>query len=228
MKPDLIILHGALGTKQQFGRFIELLEPFFNIHTLDFIGHGMEPPTSSFGIGTFADQLAEFITIKELHKPVVFGYSMGGYVALFLEASRPGSLGKIFTLATKYEWNPESSKKEAGYLQIDVMKEKVPKYLDYLKKLHGDQWQNTVNQTREMMLRMGSAPELSEERLKNVQIDCLISVGEWDRMVSAQETQQLASSIPNARFEIWSEMEHPIEKVDAKIITEKLTSFLLN
>ena len=40
------------------------------------------------------------------HAPLCFGYSMGGYAALLLEAMSPGTLGGVVTLGTKFEWTP--------------------------------------------------------------------------------------------------------------------------
>jgi len=145
-----------------------------------------------------------------------------------VEANKPGTVKQIFTHATKYDLNPDSSKREAGFLNIELMKQKVPKYVEYLSVLHGDKWEQTVSETKTMMLRMGSNPELNEERLKRINIDCLISVGELDKMVSVDETQKLANGIANASLCIWKETEHPIEKVDVEMISKEINRFFLN
>ncbi|MBK9228864.1 MAG: alpha/beta fold hydrolase [Ignavibacteria bacterium] len=46
----------------------------------------------------------------------IFGYSMGGYAALYAAKKYPGVIGKIFTLGTKFEWNEESSASEVKLL----------------------------------------------------------------------------------------------------------------
>ncbi len=40
MKPVLLILHGALGCKQQFVQWAQILSSDFDCRLLDFSGHG--------------------------------------------------------------------------------------------------------------------------------------------------------------------------------------------
>jgi hypothetical protein len=61
-KPDLLLLHGALGSKSQFSPLIPFLENKFQIHTLDFEGHGGSPDKNrSFGFDTFAENVLDYL-----------------------------------------------------------------------------------------------------------------------------------------------------------------------
>ena len=42
MTQKLLLLHGALGSKEQFTALNEQLSSEFEVHTLDFEGHGIE------------------------------------------------------------------------------------------------------------------------------------------------------------------------------------------
>lgn len=42
-KPDLMLLHGALGSRAQFSSLEPVLGETFRVHTLDFEGHGDSP-----------------------------------------------------------------------------------------------------------------------------------------------------------------------------------------
>ena len=101
-KPQLILLHGALGAQSQFSPWLPLLEESFEVHSLDFEGHGTQAfADRPFAISHFAENLERYIHSKGLQQPHVFGYSMGGYVAMYLAVRQPELLGKIFTFATK-------------------------------------------------------------------------------------------------------------------------------
>jgi len=115
-----------MGAQSQFDKLTSKLAPEFNCHSLDFYGHGKSSFQDNFGIEAFARQVKEYMDQYNLKGCDVFGYSMGGYVALFLETTSPGSLGKIMTLGTKFEWAPEGSGKEAAMLDPEKIKEKVP------------------------------------------------------------------------------------------------------
>src|SRR5258706_11557389 len=61
-KPDLLLLHGALGSSDQLAELSELLTQHYNVHTFDFEGHGK---TSSrerpFRIEHFAENILEYL-----------------------------------------------------------------------------------------------------------------------------------------------------------------------
>jgi len=171
MKHHLLILHGALGCKEQFSQWKIALSEKFNCHIFDFAGHGSRSAeNNSFSIPLFAVELEEYIKRNNLNQPHVFGYSMGGYVALYTAVHTKSLLGKIITLATKFDWNPESSKRESGYLKPEIMLQKVPALVEQLKTRHGAHWEKVVAKTAEMMLELGHAPLLtpiSMAKLKN-------------------------------------------------------------
>lgn len=140
---SLILLHGALGSESLFQPLKNDLQKDYEIHSFNLGGHGKTPfDTRGFGIEVFAEELNSFIQSKQLVKPVIFGYSMGGYVALYLEAINPGSFDQIITLGTKFGWNPEASRKEASRLKPDIIEQKVPAFAQMLATRHGDQWKS--------------------------------------------------------------------------------------
>src|SRR5512134_553147 len=109
----MILLHGALGAAGQFAAFASHF-PSGSTHTFDFVGHGADaPPDGPLTIPRLAAQLESYVEAHSLHGSACFGYSMGGYVALLLTATRPGLLGPVTTFATKFDWTAESAAREA-------------------------------------------------------------------------------------------------------------------
>ena len=53
--------------------------------------------------------LYEVITITRAD---IFGYSMGGYVALHAARRHPERIGSIMTLGTKFAWDTPTAEKE--------------------------------------------------------------------------------------------------------------------
>jgi len=81
---NLLILHGAIGSKSQFNSLASLLNNQFNIHLLNFSGHGGEAFKENFNIPQFADDVLVYLEQQKVESIDIFGYSMGGYVALYL------------------------------------------------------------------------------------------------------------------------------------------------
>lgn len=228
MKP-IILLHGAIGAKDQLEPFAkELSAKGYQTYTLNFSGHGQTPFQDQFSISQFSEELLEFVVKNHLIRPVVFGYSMGGYVALYLASQKPGILGDIITLGTKFEWSPEIAAKEIKMLDAKTISEKVPKFADALQKRHGNDWQLLLQKTADMMIELGNTNLLTPTTFSQVKSKVLIGLADGDTMVSITETDNAASKIIAAKRYTLQNTKHPIETVNvielSKIISEFITS----
>lgn len=82
---NLLLLHGAIGSKSQFDSIKVELGNDFNVFTFNFPGHGGEViPDGGFSIEMFAETVVDFLDSNSLDKVSIFGYSMGGYVGMYL------------------------------------------------------------------------------------------------------------------------------------------------
>src|SRR3954468_4313950 len=144
----IILLHGALGSASDLMPLAAALkEAGANVHSLTFSGHGAEAFKSSFGIEQFSQELESLIHALNGTDVTVFGYSMGGFVALHLAAKQPGIIKNIITLVTKFNWSKEAVEKETALLKPDVMLQKIPAYAKSLEDKHGSRWNETVTRT---------------------------------------------------------------------------------
>ena len=58
----LLLLHGAIGSKDQLQPLANVLQENFIIHTIDFSGHGGSAiPEAPFSIDLFATQALEYL-----------------------------------------------------------------------------------------------------------------------------------------------------------------------
>ncbi|MBL7997760.1 MAG: alpha/beta fold hydrolase [Candidatus Kapabacteria bacterium] len=212
----LIHLHGALGASAQFAPLIAEL-PDYNNLTLDFEGHGSQPDGGrAFRIEHFAENLRAFITENNLAPVRIVGYSMGGYVALWLAAHEPELIHSIVTLGTKFDWSPESAAKEVRFLDPDVMLEKVPAFAAALERRHtAAGWRTVLEKTKDMMLDLGANPRITPDVLLKVACPVCLGRGDYDTMVSYDETLPVFKHIPNAQMYMLPATPHPIEKVNA-------------
>lgn len=230
----LLLLHGAIGAASQFDRLKEELKDKFEVYTLNFSGHGGEPMPDKFSIELFADDVVKYLEKNSLENTDVFGYSMGGYVALYIASKYKNKLNKIFTTATKFDWYEESSVKESKMLNPAKIEEKIPAFAKALEKRHSphessqessNNWKVVLNKTAEMMVELGNKPVLRDEVLEKIENEVLISVGDKDTMVTLEETANAAGKLKNGKLFIFSETEHPIEKMDVKKLSTEIKNF---
>ena len=211
----LLLLHGALGSQNQFEPLKKALSTNYEVFTLDFYGHGTNAAeTQPMRIEALADQILAWLEAQQLDSIAIFGYSMGGYVALYLAAHHPEKVAEIFTLATKFDWNPETAAKEVKLLDPEKIEAKVPAFAKDLAQRHGENsWKGVLHSTAEMMLHLGQQPALSAEDFATIQTRVLVSVGDRDTMVSLAETVEVYRQLPNGSLIVLPETIHPLEKV---------------
>lgn len=218
---NIILLHGAIGAKDQLEPLAnELNQQGFNVFTLSFGGHGQIPFQTNFGIEQFALELEQFIKVNNLITPTVFGYSMGGYVALYLAHQQHTLLGNIITLGTKFEWSPEISEKEVKMLDAKTITAKVPKFAEALKTRHGNDWELLLQKTAEMMLSLGKKNALSLHDFTSIQNKVLIGLADKDNMVSLPETTAVYKQLPNGNMYMLPNTKHPIETVNCNLLAK--------
>ena len=228
MKPPLLLLHGALGSAQQFSSFEKQLDADFEILKLDFSGHGKQDwYPSKLSIELFTQDVLAFLAQANLPKTNIFGYSMGGFVALNLALTHPEKVDKIFTLATKFNWTPESAVHEVKFLVPDKMKEKVPAFATHLKNLHGSKWEELVLQTAALMLALGDKNVLPISELSKIKKRVLLGLGDQDKMVSLAETQAVQEALSNSSFQLFANTPHPWEQVNQAQLAVELLQFFM-
>jgi pimeloyl-ACP methyl ester carboxylesterase len=123
----ILLLHGAIGSSSQMLPLGNLIDGKLSVAALDFTGHaGRNAETSEFSIPQFADDVLAWMEENKLGTINIFGYSMGGYVALYLARHYPEKVNRVFTLATKFRWTPEIALQEIKMLDPETIEEKVP------------------------------------------------------------------------------------------------------
>lgn len=227
-RPPLILLHGALGSKAQLQSLASQLNTHFETHTLNFGGHGGLPiPDTGMSMPVFARDVLLYMQEHELAQADFFGYSMGGYVALYLARKHPDKVGRIFTLGTKFDWTADSAAREVRQLDPEVISEKVPQFADQLRQRHHPQdWTSVLESTAYMMSALGSGLGLSEADFQAITQQVRITRGSLDKMVSEAESQTVAEAIPHGSFENLEGIKHPIESIDAQAMASLILDFL--
>jgi pimeloyl-ACP methyl ester carboxylesterase len=224
-KQHLLILHGALGAASQFASLADLLSKKYEVHTMDFPGHGGKPfPEGSLKMPLLAEHLFDYVREFKLEGCSVFGYSMGGYAALWLESEEPSTFGKIMTLGTKLDWHPESSAREAALLDPEKMKEKIPGYVKQLQERHGDNWARLCTETAGMLKHLGMHA-LTLEDFNAIDIPVRFTIGDRDQMVSAEETVRVFRELQKGSMQVFPETVHLFEKVNADMLVQAISDF---
>ncbi|MCW3102258.1 MAG: alpha/beta hydrolase [Bacteroidetes bacterium] len=222
----LLLLHGAIGAKDQLQPLAEMLKEKFIVHTLNFSGHGGAKMPEEFSIEAFAADVLAYLKANSIQQANIFGYSMGGYVALYLAKHQPEKMEKIFTLGTKFLWSPEIAAKEIKMLDAGKIAEKLPAFAEALEKRHApNDWKDVLKRTTEMMTALGNKNVLGKADYNSIEHPVLIGIGDKDTMVTLEETIDVYRSLKNASLIVFPGMQHPIEKADQGWLADEISRF---
>lgn len=227
MQP-LLLLHGAIGAADQLMPLKNRLSDSYDVHTLNFSGHGGEVmPKDDFSIPLFAEEVSSYIEKNQLKKVNVFGYSMGGYVAMYLAKKYPEKVDKIITLATKFHWDESIAAKEMQQLDPEKIAAKVPVFADALQKRHApNDWKVVLSKTAIMLEGLGKNNTLQIADYTSIETPCLVLLGDRDKMITLEETLQVYKALPKAEMGILPRTSHPIEQVNLVMLSAMVRYFL--
>ena len=228
--PDLLLLHGALGAAAQLEPLrAALAAAGRRVHTLDFEGHGTTAGRDRpFRIDHFVENVVAHLDAHALATVDVFGYSMGGYVALALAAGRAHAprVRRVATLATKLAWTPEVAAREGAMLDAETIRRKVPKFADALAARHtGAGWEHVLVSTRDLLHALGEHPVVTPATLASIAPPVRIMVGDRDTTVTVDECVEAMRALPAGELEVLPATPHPLEKVAVARLVWSLAEF---
>ncbi len=210
-----IFLHGALGTAAQFDDLRAQLPKSRSDFAINLPGHGGSPVSEPFSLLLFERAILTFLDEKQIAQADFFGYSMGGYVALWFAWKHPARIRKLITYGTKLEWNPEVAASMNRMFDPEKIESKVPQLAASLASIHGDeQWKNLCHQTAEFLVALGNGHGIPPEAFAQIQCPVTIGWGDLDHLVTEAESRQVAEAIPKGGFKVLPGGKHLIEQVD--------------
>jgi len=223
----LVLLHGAIGAKDQLLPLAENLQEKYFVHTINFSGHGGEPFPVDFSIPDFARDVLRYLVENKIMQTNVFGYSMGGYVAMYLAKYHAQFVNKVVTLATKFYWDEAIAEKEVKMLDPEKINEKIPVFAKQLEQRHHpNDWKKILGKTKEMLLQLGIRNELQIDDYTTIRNPCLLLLGDKDKMIALDETIAVCDALPNAGYKVLPATPHPIEQVDTRLLSDLITEFI--
>jgi pimeloyl-ACP methyl ester carboxylesterase len=228
MSIPILLLHGAIGSSKQMLPLKELFEKKFeSVHVFDFPGHGGKAfPEESFSIPFFSKSVLDWMDENQFQKVNIFGYSMGGYVALDMARHFPDRVGKIFTLGTKLAWDYFIAQDMVKMIDTEKITQRAPVLAEALKNMHApNDWKEVLHRTTAMFLDLGNTPQLNEQDFIAIQNEVILGMGDNDRMVTYEETKEAADKLPHSEFLVIPDTAHAIEQSNLETISEIATGF---
>jgi pimeloyl-ACP methyl ester carboxylesterase len=111
MRPTVVLIHGGPGSfdHSYFKPDFAHLKAVAQVVYLDLRGHGRSArtPVDDWSFEACADDVRAFCDALGIARPVVFGHSMGGFIAMLYGARHPGHPGGLILQSTMARFDLE-------------------------------------------------------------------------------------------------------------------------
>lgn len=227
MSTTILFLHGALASKNQFDTLIQHLPEGLKGDAINFSGHGGTLPSPlGYHFNAFADDILKYADSQGIDKLNLFGFSMGGYAALYFAKLHPERVNKIFTVNVKFSWDADSTQKEIAMLNAENMMLKVPGFANNLMIQHGlNMWKQVLDSTADMMKKLSSTVMLTDEDYGSINCPVLLAVGDRDKTSGIEQTLDIYKKLHHAAFWVIPFTAHPFEKMDQQQLIHQINNF---
>lgn len=200
----LILLHGGLGSAENWGNQIPALSKQYKVIALESRGHGRstysEEPIGYSLMASDVIAAMDFLEIREAH---VLGWSDGGIISLDLAINHPDRLIRVIAYGANYD----ASGFRADFGENETVKRSIDKLSADYQRLSPtpQQWDTFLANIGNMW---ASEPHFSPDQLRSITVPMLILAGDNDEGVLTEHTKEMARLIPTAELTIMSNTGH--------------------
>lgn len=198
----VLLLHGNGEDHSIFDTEIsQLTEAGYRVYALDSRGHGKNEPQDEYHYADMAEDVFRFIRALRLEKPVLYGHSDGGIIALMMELMHPGTLGAMAVSGTNLS--------PAGL---------IPSFIEEFTAIN-------ANKPDPLITLMLTEPDIDPASLRGIDIPVLVTVGEND-LILRSETDRIVENLPHAELVVVRGADHGSYIVGSKVMGQLLVGFL--
>jgi pimeloyl-ACP methyl ester carboxylesterase len=216
--PPLVLLHGGLGSGDDFAGQVPALAARFRVIVVDSRGHGRSTRAAA-GVSyhQMAGDVIALLDHLKIERAALLGWSDGGIIALDLAIHHPARTGRIVVTGTNFD---RSGTKPAGksaafaaYTAHCVAAYRRPEELPAFRK-----------QLRAMWKR---EPAFTAAQLGTIESSVLVAHAEHDEIIKRAHAERLASSIPNGKLVVLDDVSHFAIWQDPEGFNRAVLEFLL-
>lgn len=230
-RPTMILLHGGPGFDHNSLR--PHLAPLADVAQLVFLDHrgqgrSDESTPDRWNLDTWIDDVAGFCDVLGIERPIVFGHSFGGMVALGVAIRHPELLSKLVVSNSAAKFRPDRALEmferlgggEARAAAADYFarpsEDMLERFMEVCYPLYG-----TVPPDPEARARIVARPAVGVHYFSDEintydwfpELDCiacptLILAGELDPITPVAGHEELAEAVAGARLEVLENAGH--------------------
>lgn len=225
---NLIMLHGANGCGEEMQPWLDALSSDFKPVALNMIGHGGRALPERFEMPALAADVLTQMDERGMARALVFGYSFGGTLALYLARHHPDRIQGVVALAAKCVYDARTVAHLTHLLQVPRLSAMTQRNAHLTRVHHPIDWRELVPKLSDMFTRFAQAEPLSQADLAAIQTPALLVSGAQDQIVSAQETWAMQKAIGHASLAMFEGQAHPADHVPTQGLVEVMRTWAVD
>ena len=226
-RPHFVVIHGGNGTGPQMEPLAAALRPYGEVHSPNLPGHGGRSIPESFSIKGHAEDLAAWLDAQGVEHAHFFGYSVGGYVGLYLARHMPARTLGVCAIAAKYVFDASTVERWTRISSEAWMRKPGNPRAAEMEKIHVPQdWTALVKVNAALYRDLGREAPLKDADLAAIATPVMLVGSNRDQLVPWPETLALGALIPGSKLVMFYGRAHPIAAVPCGSVAKAYSDWL--
>ena len=217
----VLLRHGGLANSNYWGNQVPPLARTYRVIVMDSRGHGRSTRDERpFGYDLMAADVLGLMDFLQLTKATIVGWSDGAILGLDIAIHHPERLTKLFAFAANSDpsgvadiahspvFNAYIARAEKEYQALSPTPDGYRSFLDQISKM----WE--------------TQPNLSVDELHSIAVPVWIVDADHDEAIKRENTEFMASAIPNAGLLLQPQVSHFSFLQDPRQFTSDVLHFL--
>src|SRR6266550_4707132 len=249
----MILIPGLSSSGEVWESTVARYKANYKCHVLTLAGFAGEPPITAPFLEKVRLGIADYIRRKKLHKPVVVGHSLGGFLTLWLASKDPDLVGPIIIVdmlpflpaAQQPNATTESMKPQAEAMRKGIMAAQTPEQrhqtlvaifqtmiTDPANVALAEKWgiasdQNTVAQAMYELFTIDIRPDLSRIKAPALVIGTWVGLRQYATKEQVEQTFRTQfANLAGYKLVMSDKAKHFVMLDDPEFLFKEMDSFL--
>ena len=223
--PRVVLIHGGNGSPAEIVPLTTALREYCEVLLPTMLGHGGRPIVEHLTTRALADDILAWMDEQHVDKAWFMGYSVGGYLALYLARHHPQRVLGAGAIAAKALFDEKTVQHLCYLASVERLSKPGNPRAAELEKTHAPQdWRAVARMNQGYFQELGRDPPLSDSDLAAIGLPVILFNANRDQLVPWPETLELGKRIPGAKLVMFYGVAHPLKVVPvhsiAKIYSE--------
>jgi|SRR5687768_9915818 len=221
----LVLLHGANGGSVEIEPLRAALSDYFEVSAPDWLGHGGRPVPKDIDVPALAADFIDGMNRRGIERAWIAGYSVGGYIALYMARRFPERVQGVMALATKAILDAPTIR-HWTYL-AGVGRLEASERARQLERTHApNDWRDVARLNQRFFEALGKDPPLDARALGGIACPVMLVNGDRDQLVPWRETVSLGKLIARSKLVKFYGLAHPLRLVPLFAVARALDQWM--